>query len=218
MAIRGRKPKPSNLHALHGNPGKRARNPYEPNPTTAVPHCPGRLDTEARREWRRVVRELRTLGLVSKLDRAVLAAYCVAWSRWVALESHLAQVKAKKGVEGLLATARSGYQMPHPLLTVAGMAARTPTAALRISLRVRSLLLPPGILRDAVRKKISGARRRVPLRWSTRTEAGPTSIREVGLGSLPCQRTRFASSCNRAGWIGVRYVSTTLRVTARPDP
>jgi P27 family predicted phage terminase small subunit len=123
MAISGRKPKPSNLHALHGNPGKRARNPYEPKPTTAVPHCPGHLDAEARREWRRVVPELRTVGLLSKLDRAVLAAYCASWSRWVALERHLAELTAEKGVEGLLATAQSGYQMPHPLLTAANKAA-----------------------------------------------------------------------------------------------
>ena len=42
--------------------------------------CPKQLDTEARREWRRVAPELERMGLSTTLDRAALAAYCACWS------------------------------------------------------------------------------------------------------------------------------------------
>lgn len=38
--IRGRRPKPSRMKALTGNPGKRPLNPHEPRPEPAAPECP----------------------------------------------------------------------------------------------------------------------------------------------------------------------------------
>lgn len=119
--MRGRKPKPSNVHELHGNPGHRPRNLSEPRPLPKPPPCPMELDTVARREWRRVVKELKPLGLLSQLDRSTLAAYCQAWSRWLVLERALRQVVEGKpddqgrSSDGVIVRTPAGYRMVHPL-------------------------------------------------------------------------------------------------------
>jgi P27 family predicted phage terminase small subunit len=41
-------------------------------------------------EWERVVEEVRDLGIITKLDRAVLAIYCAAWSRFIVAERQMA--------------------------------------------------------------------------------------------------------------------------------
>lgn len=40
------------------------------------------LDREGKAEWRRVVPELNKLGILGKVDRAVLATYCDTWSKF----------------------------------------------------------------------------------------------------------------------------------------
>src|SRR5690242_4289689 len=48
--MRGRRPKPTRLKALTGNPGKRPLNPAELCPEPAVPECPAELGPVARNE------------------------------------------------------------------------------------------------------------------------------------------------------------------------
>jgi P27 family predicted phage terminase small subunit len=83
---RGRKPVPTELKLLRGNPGKRRLNREEPKPDPKAPGMPVWLSNEARAEWRRVVPELERLGLAAKVDRAALAAYCETWATFVAAE------------------------------------------------------------------------------------------------------------------------------------
>jgi len=75
--------------ALHGNPGKRPLNTNEPQPELGIPELPTILNGEALLEWHRITAELLRLGLVTKVDRAAVAAYCRAWGRWVEAEEHL---------------------------------------------------------------------------------------------------------------------------------
>lgn len=86
MGRRGPAPKPTKLEKLQGNPGKRKRNAREPKPKQKAPVCPSWLDTEAKAEWKRIVPELESLGLLTTVDRAALAAYCQSFSRWRAAE------------------------------------------------------------------------------------------------------------------------------------
>lgn len=86
--MRGRKPVPTELKLLRGNPGKRQVSRNEPKPDPKAPGMPVWLSNEARAEWRRVVPELERLGLTAKVDRAALAAYCETWATFVAA-SHL---------------------------------------------------------------------------------------------------------------------------------
>jgi P27 family predicted phage terminase small subunit len=54
-----------------------------------VPDCPPELGPAAQREWARLVGELSSLNMVTKLDRAALATYCGAYALWAeATEAH----------------------------------------------------------------------------------------------------------------------------------
>lgn len=87
--MRGRKPKPTNLKLLHGNPGKRQPNPNEPKPTQEVPRCPSVLDPIARKEWRRFAKVLDRLGLLTEVDGSAFAAYCDQYSLLVQINRDL---------------------------------------------------------------------------------------------------------------------------------
>lgn len=63
-----------------GNPSKKpAKRQVRAKP--GIPNPPASLDREARAEWKRVTSELDELGLVAKIDRAILTVYCEWWSR-----------------------------------------------------------------------------------------------------------------------------------------
>jgi phage terminase small subunit len=68
--MRGRKPTPTALKLVAGNPGKRPLNRHEPKPVTAIPTCPAHLMPTAKTEWKRLARYLHDLGVISELDRA----------------------------------------------------------------------------------------------------------------------------------------------------
>lgn len=81
--MRGRKPKPSAIKELEGNPGKRAINKKEPKAPSAIPPCPKHLQGEGRKEWRRITKELHALGVLTRIDRGALVALCQAWADYV---------------------------------------------------------------------------------------------------------------------------------------
>ena len=49
MATRGRKPKPTAMKELEGNPGKHPLNTSEPKPNKKAPACPKWLEPEAKK-------------------------------------------------------------------------------------------------------------------------------------------------------------------------
>lgn len=116
MGKRGPKPKPTDLKVFEGNPGKRPLNDQEPQPERAIPDCPEHLDEVARAEWERITPELDAIGMLSRNDRAALAAYCQAWSRWVQAEEAIIQTG------GTVVKAPSGYPMQNPHLSIANKA------------------------------------------------------------------------------------------------
>ena len=85
----GRKPKPSALRRYEGNPGKRGFNHAEPLPPDGMPTCPDHLSILARDEWDRIAPILNAMGILTHADRAVMAAYCQAYGRWVDAEDRL---------------------------------------------------------------------------------------------------------------------------------
>ena len=74
----GRKPKPTAIKALEGNPGKRELNKNEPKPKKKAPACPKWLDDEAKKEWRRLSKQLEELGILTEVDMTAFAGYCQA--------------------------------------------------------------------------------------------------------------------------------------------
>ena len=109
--MRGRKPVPTAIKLANGNPGKRPLNPREPKPVTSIPSCPAHLMPTAKAEWKRLARELHQLGILTRLDRSVLAAYCASYGRWVEAERRLKETPA------LLKTP-AGYVQPSPWLAI----------------------------------------------------------------------------------------------------
>lgn len=85
----GRKPKPTALKIAAGNPGKRPLNRREPKRDGSAPSCPRWLDPEAKAEWRRIVPILVAQKVTSRVERASLAAYCMAWSHLKRAEKEL---------------------------------------------------------------------------------------------------------------------------------
>ena len=101
--MRGRKPKPTKLKRLAGNPGKRQLNENEARIPLAIPTCPSHLLGEGRREWKRMSEALYSAGLLTEVDRAALAGYCQAWARWVKAEKVLTKRgEVVMGVNGTL--------------------------------------------------------------------------------------------------------------------
>jgi len=110
----GRKPLPSAIKILKGNPGKRPINMNEPKPS-GIATCPEHLNALAREEWNRVSTELIALGLLTSVDRAAFAAYCAAYARWVDAEEKLAQTAA-------VVRTQSGNAIQNPYVGVANRA------------------------------------------------------------------------------------------------
>ena len=110
--MRGRKPKPTSVKILSGNPGKRALNHHEPKPLATVPECPSELNPAARTEWDRLVKDLAPLKMLTSLDRAALATYCQAYALWS--EAIIAVHKF-----GAMVKSPSGYPMQSPYIAMA---------------------------------------------------------------------------------------------------
>lgn len=92
--MRGRKPKPTRLKIIEGNPSKRPIRGGEPQPPRGQPTCPAHLSPTAKAEWKRLARCLAGIGLLIRADRAALAAHCQSYRRWVEAERRLAETPA----------------------------------------------------------------------------------------------------------------------------
>lgn len=142
--MRGRRPKPTRLKVLTGNPGKRPLNKNEPRPDPCVPECPPELGPAAQREWTRLVNELSTLNMITSLDRAALATYCGAYALWA---------EATEAIQkfGAMVKSPTGYPMQSPYISIANRQAEimmriasefgfTPASRSRIALPEESRL------------------------------------------------------------------------------
>jgi P27 family predicted phage terminase small subunit len=110
--MRGRRPKPTRLKVLTGNPGKHPLNINEPHPEAAMPDCPPELGPVAKQEWDRLGAQLGSLRMITHLDRAALASYCAAYALWAeatqAIQTYGAMVKSP-----------SGYPVQSPYVSIA---------------------------------------------------------------------------------------------------
>ena len=82
VPMAGRKPKPTALKKLEGNPGKRKLNTKEPVPAKGMPDCPKWLLPEAKEEWKRLCKKLSEMDVLTltEIDMAAFAAYCQSQS------------------------------------------------------------------------------------------------------------------------------------------
>lgn len=116
----GRRPAPTALKVLRGNPGKRPINANEPTmpPAGATFDDPPPAladDAAAILEWRRVAPLLRAAGLVTESERAALTALCQQWSRYLAAHAQVMTL-------GMCLETAKGVPIPNPYLLVADRA------------------------------------------------------------------------------------------------
>ena len=147
--MRGLPPTPLHLKLLKGNPGKRRLRP-EPEPEPArEPQCPDPppfVRGFGADEWFRTAPELWRLGLLTTLDTATFAIYCMSYMRWRCAMEALEQVGESDpaATAALLVKSADGNLRANPLvaiasraaadmLTVAGQFGMTPVARTRLA-------------------------------------------------------------------------------------
>jgi len=112
MAQRGRKPKPTAIKVLEGNPGRRPLCNNEPMPEKVAPKCPTWLEPEAKKEWRRMTKTLEAIGVLTQVDTTAFAGYCQAYARWKEAEEFLSK-------HGTIFKTPSGYIQQVPQVSIA---------------------------------------------------------------------------------------------------
>ena len=123
MAPRGRKPTPTHLKLVKGNPGKRPVKRDDVQPDLALPMVPPHLSDEAKVEWGRMSEKLYRLGLLTELDVAMLAGYCQAYGRWVQAERALAKLAEQdEQTSALMVKTTNGNAVQNPLVGTANKA------------------------------------------------------------------------------------------------
>jgi len=113
--MQGRKPKPTAVKLLSGNPGKRAINHSEPRPKIELPPAPEHLGDDEKSKWMAVVKELHPLGLVTTVDKDALAMYCVIYVRWMKAERMVRE-------KGEIIKTAAGNIIQNPYLAIANRA------------------------------------------------------------------------------------------------
>ena len=108
----GRKPKPTAIKILEGNPGKRKLNENEPKPLKKAPPCPKWLEPEAKKDWRRLAKALEAMGVLTEADMAAFAGYCQSYARWKEAEERITD-------RGLVIRTPSGYPQQVPYISIA---------------------------------------------------------------------------------------------------
>ena len=111
----GRKPKPTALNELAGNPGKRALNKDEPRPPAlrVLPALPEHLGELARRKWEELSSQLYSIGVLTEIDLDALERYCMVYQRWREAEENV----VKKG--GPILQTAAGNVIQNPYLSIA---------------------------------------------------------------------------------------------------
>lgn len=79
---RGRKPTPNAILKLRGSYEK-ARHGDRVELDASTPTCPTWLGTKAKAEWKRLTKALEKQGVISQVDRNVLAVHCQAVEDYV---------------------------------------------------------------------------------------------------------------------------------------
>lgn len=136
----GRRPLPSNVHVLRGNPGKRRRNPAEPRPAQRLPDCPAVLSETARAEWPGVVALIAEVKEDKAVNVLALSQLCEALADFRAAGTAVAE-------HGLTYVTETGQIKANPAVRLRADADR----------RIRAWLVEFG-LTPAARSRLTGGK------------------------------------------------------------
>lgn len=124
MSRRGPKPQPTNLRLLQGGSSRSVNEP-EPARPVEIPEPPVYLAGYAKQEWDRIIADLYGTGTYRNVDQTMLAAYCMAFSRWVRAELDLEKMaELDPTTHGVMIKTTNGNAIQNPLVGVASTARR----------------------------------------------------------------------------------------------
>jgi len=119
----GRRPKPTHLKLITGNPGLRPLNDAEAMPDPGMPDPPPGLGVVAQLEWDHISKKLHAAGLLTMIDGSALAAYCQAFERWRQAEAVLKDLADRDALgRGLIIRTANGTPIQNPLVGIANKA------------------------------------------------------------------------------------------------
>ncbi len=81
--MRGRKPTPTHLKVLAGNPGKRPMNDDEPEATSGIPPVPIHMTEDEQAAWKKLGEQLNAAGVLTNLDAMAFEILVRAYVRVV---------------------------------------------------------------------------------------------------------------------------------------
>lgn len=87
--MKGRKPTPSHLKLVKGNPGKRSLNPKEPKPRRSRTSAPVHMSDKARETWGYVTGLLDRMGVLTEVDAVALEMMCEAYADYLGARAEL---------------------------------------------------------------------------------------------------------------------------------
>ena len=93
MGKRGTKKKPTALKMLSNKKFHGQGRENEPQPDIEIPECPDFLAEDAIKEWEYMAPILQEHGLITKLDKALFAAYCQGYGTWAEISRMLKDTK-----------------------------------------------------------------------------------------------------------------------------
>lgn len=139
----GRKPKPSHLKSIQGNPGKRAVNHDEPQGSelSTLPPAPDWLCPIGAAAWQQLGHWLIESKILTASDLHVFETYCDAYATWRAAVDDI----ARNGIT--IESPNTGEMKKNPALTAKNEAHRQMTvagSALGLNPADRSRLAVPG--------------------------------------------------------------------------
>ena len=87
----GRKPKPTYLKLLEGNPGKRPINTKEPTPKVVNSKPPEWLSDSAKTTWKKYSSMLRRLGILTEIDEGSFCMLCQEYGRYMDAQKKISE-------------------------------------------------------------------------------------------------------------------------------
>ena len=125
MTQRGPKPKPTGLRILDGGRSRAVGREPEPPRPVEIPDAPPYVTGRALEEWNRVIEDLYATGVYANVDQTMLAAYCMAYDRWITAELDLEKMaRADPATHGAMIKTTNGNAIQNPLVGTASAARR----------------------------------------------------------------------------------------------
>ncbi|QQP93546.1 phage terminase small subunit P27 family (plasmid) [Skermanella sp. TT6] len=109
----GRRPKPTALKLVTGNPGGRPLNKLEPKPETGIPPCPDWFLTggHSRELWDRLAPDLFKMGVLTLSDASALEMLCISYAEF-------REANAQIERDGMTFMSENGLIKKHPAVGI----------------------------------------------------------------------------------------------------